>query len=377
MAGAKMDEQAALGFCAAWHKAQEEGMLFKEFAAQLGVAPSNIAARRRRIQKTLGIELPSFRASSCSKKQAEVEEKLRAFRVTSERPTPEDERPIEEIVAERVEHNQKRMKSERARELVDIRLDITGPYGIAMIGDPHIDNPGCNLKLLLEHTDLIMATDGMFAVCVGDLQDNWVGRLSRLWAGQGIAARESQRMVEWWLGKLDGKLLAICEGNHDAWKHGMDGMSPLQWIESRHGTVLETHGVRLRLHAQDGIPVTINMRHDFPGRSQYNAAHGPNKSLLMGNRDDVAVAGHTHVYGHSVRLDPDTRKPQHAVRLGSYKHSDDYAREKGLLDNNVTECAVLMVDPTEADPRHRTWIETNPFRAAKLLQWMRGNKPTG
>lgn len=374
MAGAKIDHEAARQFAMAWKAAVRGGVTFRAFADTLGITPSCVASRRRRVEKALGITLDSFAATPETKARKASAERLQSFAVTSERPTAEDEIPIDELVAQRLKQTQRKLHSDRLRELVDISLDVSGPFGIAMIGDPHIDNPGCNLDLLIRHTKLIAETDGLFAVCVGDLQDNWVGRLARLWAGQGIAARDSQRLVDWWLNQFGGKLFALCEGNHDCWAQGMSGFTPLAWIESKLGTVLENHGVRLRVTSRDGETVTVNMRHDFPGRSQYNAAHGPNKSLLFGCRDDVAVAGHTHEFGFGVRLDPETRKPMHAVRLGSYKHSDDYARTLGLLDNNVTECAVLMVDPNEPDPRHRTWIETNPFRAARTLANMRGAK---
>lgn len=284
---------------------------------------------------------------------------------------PSDLPSYEDLLERRREQTAKRIKADRARELIDVRLHTSGPFAVAMVGDPHIDNPGCNLELLLEHTRLIARTEGMFGLCVGDVQDGWVGRLARLWAHQGISAAESQVLVDGWLREFGGKLVALVEGNHDCWVHGVGGHSPLAWIESHAGTVREAHGVRLRLSTDDGQTVTINARHDFPGRSMYNAAHGPNKSLLFGCRDDVAVAGHTHVYGRMVSLNPESRKPMHAVRLGSYKHSDDYARALGLLDNNVTECAVLIVDPSEPDPRHRTWVEDNPFRAARVLGQLR------
>lgn len=279
----------------------------------------------------------------------------------------------DELLQQRLGQTKRKLAADKARELVDVALHVSGPFGIALIGDPHIDNPGCNLDLLLRHTRLIRDTEGLFAICVGDVQDGWVGRLARLWAFQGVSAPESQVLVDGWLGEFGGKLVALCEGNHDAWLHGLSGNSPLAWIQSHAGTVRQNHGVRIRITSGDGQVVTINMRHDFPGRSQYNAAHGPNKSLLFGCRDDVAVAGHTHEFGMGVRLNPETRTPMHAVRLGSYKHSDEYASQLGLLDNNVTECAVLMVDPAETDPRHRTWIETNPFRAARVLTQLRAD----
>lgn len=371
MAG-NLDIESAQQFIDAWNTAVENKVTFKDFAKALGIAPTNVAARRRRIQKLLGIRLESFTSTACSQAQKACRERLRQFSVTSKRPTAEDEIPIEELVAQRLKQTTRKLANDKLRELVEIDLDVTGPYAIAMFGDPHIDNPGCNLDLLLRHTKLVAGADGMLAICVGDMQDNWVGRLARLWAAQGIAARDSQRLVDWWLKQFKGKLIAVSEGNHDCWAHGQSGITPLAWIESQLGAVLEPHGVRLRLTPKDSdVPVTINMRHDFPGRSQYNAAHGPNKSLLFGCRDDVAVAGHTHEFGFGVRLDPETRRPMWAVRLGSYKHSDDYARTLGLLDNNVTECATLIVDPLEPDPRHRTWVELNPFRAAEILKQLR------
>lgn len=308
------------------------------------------------------------RCKRCSRtynlRRPEPEPQFEAQELPSELPS------YEELVAQRLKSTSRKLAADRARELIDIKVHVTGPYGVALIGDPHIDNPGCNLALLLEHTRLIAKTEGMFAICVGDLQDNWIGRLARLWAGQGISAAESQVLVDGWLKSYQHKLLALVLGNHDCWSSSMHGVNPTDWIKAR-GTVQDAHGVRLRLTTDDGDVRTINARHDFPGRSQYNAAHGPNKSLLFGLRDDVAVAGHTHEFGMGVRLNPETRTPMHAVRLGSYKHSDEYAKTLGLLDNNVTECAVLMVDPDEPDPRHRTWIETSPFRAARTLTALR------
>lgn len=310
-----------------------------------------------------------FQCYTCGKSSAAVfpEPQFEAAETPSELPS------YEELVATRLKSTKRKLVAGKARELIDLKVHVRGPYGIALIGDPHIDNPGCNLQLLLDHTDLIARTPGLFAICVGDLQDNWIGRLARLWSGQGISAAESQVLVDGWLRSFQHKLLALVLGNHDCWAAGMSGLNPTDWIKAM-GTVQDAHGVRLRVTTDGGDVRTINARHDFPGRSQYNAAHGPNKSLLFGCRDDVAVAGHTHEFGFGVRLNPETRTPMHAVRLGSYKHSDEYASQLGLMDNNVTECAVLMVDPAEPDPRHRTWIETNPFRAARVLTQMRADR---
>lgn len=363
-----VNKTEARNFADAWMRNVAENGTIETLARTLGMTNRRpIFAMRRRAEAVLGIELPTPTGSQIAATKVRMRQQ---FSVAKE--LPPHERPVEEIIADRLKYTKRKLNADGARELIDVNMDIDGPFAVALIGDPHIDNPGCNLELLISHTDLIRATDGMFALCVGDVQDGWIGRLARLWAHQGIAASESQQLVDWWLKQLTstGRLLALIEGNHDGWVQGLSGQSPLDWIRG-FGTIKENHGVRLRLRSKDGTVVTINARHDFPGRSQYNAAHGPMKSLLFGCRDDVAVAGHTHEFGYGVRLDPETRRPLHAVRLGSYKHSDEYARQLGLLDNNVTECAVLMVNPMELDPRHRTWVVHNPFQAARELRALR------
>lgn len=362
-----MDRTAAREFADEWVRRQGARCTTIAFAQEIGVSVSNLFHKRRKVEKLLNIQLPTMLGSTAV---AARERMKTAFKVTSK--LPSEVRDFQELLADRKRATRRRLTADSARELIEIQLDISGPFAIAMIGDPHIDNPGCNLELLMKHTETIVGAEGMFAICVGDVQDNWIGRLSRLWATQGISAAESQVLVNGWLTTLAPKLIALCAGNHDVWAESMSGMGPLDWIRAG-GAVMERHGVRMRLSTRDRQQVTINMRHDFPGRSQYNAAHGPNKSLMFGFRDDVAVAGHTHEFGRGVRLDPATRKPMHAIRLGSYKHADEYARQLGMLDNNVTECSVLMVDPGEIDLRHRTWVEDNPFRAARMLNMLRNS----
>ncbi len=373
MAGSPIKTADAEKLRDAWLLHEQRGGNVADFAKRLGVRKANALAKRRRVERALDITLPTFSGSATQQAKLRAAEALDGFgsaQFQAEQP-PTDDIPIEELVRRRLQDTGRTLKAKDAAELVNVRLNVSGPYAVALIGDPHIDNPGANLALLLRHTDLIRETEGMYAICVGDLQDGWIGRLARLWAHQGIKARDSQRLVDWWLQQFGGSLVALVNGNHDLWLHGLGGADPVAWIVATLGAVSQRHGVRLALTQQDGHRITINARHDYPGRSQFNPAHGPVKSLLWGNRDDVAVAGHTHVYGYSCLLDPDTRKPMHAVRLGSYKWADEYAAEMGLKDNNVSECAVLIVRPDEPDPRHRTIIVQDPFLAARMLRALR------
>lgn len=359
-----MQRERDEAFVARCNEARAKGWTWARLAESLGgIQLPMLLKRRRDVEKRLGIVIPAMVQENRNSKQP-IRPAGPMFQAVQ--PQPRD-RSFDDIVSDRLKFTDRQLAAKDSRELIDIALHVSGPFGVAMIGDPHLDNPGCNLRLALEHADLIMRTDRMFAICVGDIQDSWIGRLARLWASQGITASESLVLVNGYLDRLGPKLLALIDGNHDVWAHGVNGQSPTDWIRGRYGTVAEKHGARLRITNDDGETVKINCRHDFPGRSQYNRAHGPSKSLMFGYRDDVAVAGHTHESGRNTLLDPESRRPMHAVRLGSYKHADEYADALGLLDANVSECSVLIVDPLNPDRRHRTQVIDSPLRAAQHL----------
>lgn len=353
-------------FAEQWADAKARGLTTRAYADELGISESALLGRRKRIEQRLGRALPAFSARNHGNNT--LAERLQP---QFEAQQPQDDAPtFDEILAQRLKSTSKKIAAKDASELLDVKLKVSGPFGLAFIGDPHLDNPGCNLALLMEHTRIIMECPRMFAFCVGDIQDNWIGRLARLWAGMGISAHESQILADGWLSMLGPKLVALSNGNHDVWAQGYSGSGPLDWIKSKFGTIGRNHGARLRIANSEGECVSVNMRHDFPGRSQYNAAHGPMKSMLFGFRDDVAVAGHTHEFGALDTLNPTTRRGMHAIRLGSYKHADEYAEQIGALDKNLTECSVLIVDPMTPDRRHKTFRMDSPARAAEVLNML-------
>jgi hypothetical protein len=122
--------------------------------------------------------------------RATMEHRLRVARLKKhdEQPSfespelPDEDLPIADILDRRHRIWKQRHKAHEARKLIPIKINIPGPIGIAVFGDIHIDNPGSNLPLLIQHTELVRNTEGLFAGAVGDLQDGWVGRLARLWS---------------------------------------------------------------------------------------------------------------------------------------------------------------------------------------------------
>lgn len=282
-----------------------------------------------------------------------------------------DERPSADELRERRKKDFKRKETAKlARRLIPVNINIDGPIGIAHFGDPHVDDDGTDLSLLERHLAAVNRTEGMFAGNVGDYQNNWIGRLARLYGEQSTSAQEAWVLVEWLIGACDW--LYLVGGNHDAWSGAGD---PLKWIAKQQGALLEPSGARLELRLPSGRIVRLNARHDFKGHSQWNTAHGPAKAAQMGWRDHILTCGHMHTSGYQPVKDPSTGLISHAIRTASYKTFDRYAEEGGLPDQNIFVCPTTIIDPRfpDSDCRFITTI-FDPEEAAEYLTWKRSRK---
>lgn len=334
-------------------------------AEELGL---NINTFGKRLQLARGRGLKIIPPETQAK-SAPSREKSSKFTVAD---LPDDELSAEEIIAFRLKVYDRKRKATDARKLIPLKLNEPGPIAITIFGDIHIDNDGCNWPQLQQDMAVVNKTDGMYCAAIGDLQDGWVGRLARKWADQSTTGKQAWKLVEWWLGEMKEKLLFVVEGNHDAWTTGVNKKSAVDWLMAYHPGISDSDGIRIELRLPHGDPVVINARHDFAGRSQYNPAHGPAKAALFGYRDDdVLVAGHTHVSGYQPLKNPATGKVAHAIRVASYKAIDDYSKERGFLDGNISEAVVVMIDPHEPDIRHKIWVEFSVTRAARVLRGLR------
>jgi hypothetical protein len=282
-----------------------------------------------------------------------------------------DELPTaEELLARRRKQFAKKKAATDARALIPIQIRTPGPIGIMHVGDPHVDDNGTDTGLLESHIALVNQTEGLFAANVGDLHNNWVGRLARLYGQQSLSAAEAWVLVEWLFTACDW--LYVVGGNHDVWSGPGD---PLKWLAKFHGTIYEWHGARVGLSFPNGREIRINARHDFPGRSIYNPAHGPARAARFGWRDHILTCGHTHSSGVNHLKDPMTGLISWAIRVGSYKALDEHAKEQGYFDETAFVAPVTIIDPSKADhdPGCVNFFP-DPFFAADVLTFMRNRK---
>lgn len=286
---------------------------------------------------------------------------------------PDADMSAEEIIALRKRRYELQERNAEARKLISVHVRDRGllPIGLLHHGDPHIDSPGSDLDLLLRHAKLVRETDGLWATSVGDLRDNWVGRLARLWEDQGLNGRESWKLAEHWVKKEigPGKWLYMVGGNHDLWSGSGD---PLEWIAAQSKALYQSSEVRIALKFKGAEDVRVNCRHDFAGHSQWNSAHGPLKAIMMGVRDHIAICGHQHVSGYNITKDPETGILCHAIRVATYKRHDRHALEQGFRDQNVSPCALTTIDP-RLPPNHPDLVKLwhDPEEGAAFLTWSR------
>ncbi len=242
---------------------------------------------------------------------------------------PDEVADLDDILDRRRREFRRRDDSERARSLISCRVKIDGPIGILHLGDPHIDDPGTSIELLEAHVKLVSETSGLFGATVGDLANHWVGRLARLHAHQSTTEAETWRLVEWFVGSINW--LYIIGGNHDLWVGDGD---PVQWMVKNQSGIYEAHGARIGLKFPNKKEVRINVRHDWSGHSQWN---------------HVIISGHRHISGYQIVKQPNSGLVSHAIRVASYKIHDNYAKQLGLRNMNLSPAVLTVVQPDRED----------------------------
>ena len=306
--------------------------------------------------------------NSCCRKTLNpviIEESL--FEVEDKEP---EYMPIEELIEFRKKQYSIKLKSTESRKLINIDIKMNGPIGILHFGDPHIDDDGTDISEIYKLCNLINKTEGLFGGNLGDIQNNWIGRLAVLYGQQATSAKESWRLTEHFVNSVNW--LYLVAGNHDVWSGEGD---PLEFIMRDHKGVYERWGARMNLRFPKGRNIRVNARHYFKGNSMWNSAHGVAKAAQMGWKDHILTCGHTHVSGYQVLKDPASGLISHALQVASFKIMDNYADKLGLDDKNIFNSPVTIIDPKYADDDNRL-ITTifNPYEGAEYLKWKRLQK---
>jgi len=142
-------------------------------------------------------------------------------------PLPDELPTADELLERRTAEWDRVDAAKKARRLINVKVKMGGPIGLMHFGDPHVDDPGTNIRLLREHVDIVNRTDGLFGGNIGDLQNNWVGRLARLYSEQSTSAQEAWVLVEWLVNSIDW--LYLIRGNHDCHSEDTEALTRRGW----------------------------------------------------------------------------------------------------------------------------------------------------
>jgi hypothetical protein len=240
-----------------------------------------------------------------------------------------------------------RKKADHDHTLV-VNLPTMDPIGLCFIGDPHIDDDGCDIETLEEHLNIMKDTDGLLGFSVGDYTNNWPGRLGQLYSEQHTTSKEILLLIEWFVRAVPW--LALIGGNHDVWDRRSDLM---YWLSKQAGIKFKNHSMRIILKFPNKREVRISARHDFKGSSIWNKGHGVMRAGQKGLKDHVIVGGHRHVSAFAVQVDSHSGLIQHCQLVAGYKTVDDYQQANDLEKHFISPSHCTIIDPNQKEDTPR------------------------
>jgi predicted phosphodiesterase len=310
---------------------------------------------------SLGLPRGTFQTRIEAAKRCQVQ----VDKIVSVEAAPDPNEPLADLIARKKAGMQRAKAHEEWAKLIPVSIHDTGPIGVLLVGDPHVDDDGCDIHQLEHDLSAVGRTKGFYAGHIGDLTNNWVGRLARLYAHQSTSFGDGLRLTEWMLGLCAN--LFVVNGNHDCWEKGGD---LLRFIVK--AGAHQSHGARLALRWPGGQEIRLHARHDFPGRSQFSDTHGMKRELLWGHKDHILVCGHTHV--DEARVEPGASGDVHWMfRVSGYKVIDEYAKEHHFRPKRMAPSVSVVIRP-DAHPAERVKPFWDAEEAADWLTFLRKRK---
>lgn len=279
---------------------------------------------------------------------------------------PSSELPAPELIDQACKRFASHLAAREARRWMEIKIKSNQPIGVCLVGDPHIDNNGCNWPLLREHIKLLETTPGMYAVGIGDLTDNWVGRLVRLYADQEMSKKQAWKLAKYLLRGTKIQWLVHLLGNHDLWNDG----SYLIKAGAQPTVPVEEWQSRFQLVFPNGSRVRVHAAHDFPGSSIWNKMHGPQKAAMLNEQADIYACGHKHEWAINEGENANRGFNYWLVRSRGYKFIDSYSDQLGYGSQRYGASVTAIIDPSAVGPtRIRCFPDVG--EAAEFLTWKR------
>lgn len=284
---------------------------------------------------------------------------------------PVDDIPIEKVLDLMEERSQLRMQSYEAHTWFPVKIKDTRPMGILWFGDPHLDDNGCDIKLIRRYAELCATTDGLYGANIGDSSNNWSGRLAALYAKQDTSQKTARRLVEWFMLHSGIRWALWLVGNHDAWGDGADILALMAAKHRTQKIVCHDWEARFVLQFKNGCEIRINAAHDFPGNSMWNPLHGAVKTAKQGDRIDLLVCGHLHNWAISQWEMAAQGNIPVMIRVKGFKTYDQYAQRLGHYEQKEGAAILTVIDPTAPTKAGRVTAFADVETGVEFLRWLR------
>lgn len=284
---------------------------------------------------------------------------------------PSADEPLDELIDRCTRHYARLRAHKNAATWQRIKVSDNKPFGIAFLGDPHLDDPGCAWPQLRRDVATLRDTEGLYAINIGDSANSWIGRLARLYANQETSQAAGRRLVEWLLLHSGVRFAAVIIGNHDSWDAGGDIIKRIAAMGQVHLPVHDWQA-KIEFAFPNGATCRINASHDVKGRSIYSTTHGPVREAIW-NQDGahIIACGHIH-YGGLQQIELPGGHTPWLVRAGSYKEMDSHALVNGFHEGKHFRCPMAIIVP-EAPSHERVLMFSSLQQGAQVLAAMRSN----
>lgn len=258
----------------------------------------------------------------------------------------DEEEPIDSILDRKAKHFERKLKAHSDREWFRIKINEAKPYAILAFGDVHLDDDGANIPLLQRHLK-IASQPGVYGLNIGDVSNNWVGRLERLYAHQETSRNTGRRLVDWFMWDSGVSWLCWVLGNHDTWNEGADFHMRLA---QRKIPVIDWKA-QFALEHPSGSVCKLDASHGRKGSSMWNNLHATLKAAKLGEMADAYLTGHTHNYGCEDLEIAERKSSTWLVQLRGYKFFDTHALYNNFAEYQRGSSVLLIVDPSEGAKR--------------------------
>lgn len=280
----------------------------------------------------------------------------------------DEDLPFEELIKKHyIPRTEKKIAHKNQFKWMPVSVKVDGPFLYVAQGDQHMDDPYCNLKLFMRHIELMRRPD-VLVLPMGDLHNNWVGRLQKLYAHQDMSRDVAYKGIDWYFNHSGLNIPLALAGNHDVWEMGYKILS---LIVDKDKTVLADWRAQFELVCPNGRVVKIDAAHDHKGSSQYNALHGQKKAALAGVKADVFFGAHRHTPGIAKDWYPEEGKVCWYVRPGSYKWFDQHAVNNGFPNYQDAPAMCAVVDPETENVNPIVFVSDDMEFALDMLSFLR------